>query len=353
MKLEALKIDQFRGIRDLELNNMEDVNIILGDNDVGKTTVLEALNLFECPEDFASILRASRMRLINRYSISQEYYTLYETFLHMFPFSESTYKRIAVSARIDGHEYSLEIAGDLGRALSLNDGNNKLTGDEEEAEREISVFMGWLSFDGKKHTFEISENDQHSTFSKIRPNMNIEYLAPGQHLSGSSQAVFRSKFLEDQAVQALKIIDRDIEGVKLVPSESRYGSNPVIEHRLHGEVPLYACGDGLKKIFLIASILPVVKNGILMIDEIETSLQAKHLQTVFGWLLNACAQFRVQLYVTTHSAEAISAMSGIAVDSPRRLACYRLERQGDSVKARRFSQEKLENLVNGSGIDVR
>ena len=36
MKLEALKIDQFRGIRDLELNNMEDVNIILGDNDVFK-----------------------------------------------------------------------------------------------------------------------------------------------------------------------------------------------------------------------------------------------------------------------------------------------------------------------------
>ena len=90
-----------------------------------------------------------------------------------------------------------------------------------------------------------------------------------------------------------------------------------------------------------------------MIDEIETSIQAKHLATLSDWLLRACSQYNVQLFITTHSAEAISALSHSAIMHPNELACYRLEKYRGKVRVRRFSERKLDDLVNGGGFDVR
>lgn len=352
--LEALHIDRLRGIRDLDLADLQAINLLIGDNDVGKTTVLEAIKLFECPDDLPSILRASRMRILNRGSMGREYYSPFDTFLHMFPFDEKTLE-MAISMVFDGKRHYLHIFGEMGRTLITRENRRPLSGvlREGRVEQEVDTFWGELSFDGDTQPIEVSEDVPNNVVVKAKPRVRIEYIAPGQHLSGVHKNVFRSKAWERETVNALRIIDPDIFGIKLVPSEYGAGGNPVIEHHVHGDVPLYACGDGLKRIFTLASILPSAKAGILMIDEVETSLQAKHLPIVFDWLLNASREFGVQLFVTTHSAEAISAISQSAYAHPSELACYRLERFRGETQARRYSERKLESLVNGSGFDVR
>ena len=42
-----------------------------------------------------------------------------------------------------------------------------------------------------------------------------------------------------------------------------------------------------------------------MIDEIETSINYKYYQDIFGFLVKACRQYNVQLFITTHNIEAI------------------------------------------------
>lgn len=158
---------------------------------------------------------------------------------------------------------------------------------------------------------------------------------------------------ELETIKALRIIDPEMEGIKLVPSEYGFGNHTVIERGRNQTVPLYACGDGLKRILFLASVLPAARDGILMIDEVETSLQARHLRTVFRWLLEACKDYRVQLFVTTHSAEAIEALTSCAVEHSSELACYRLEKNEGKMTAKRYSERKLDALVNGSGLDVR
>ena len=90
-----------------------------------------------------------------------------------------------------------------------------------------------------------------------------------------------------------------------------------------------------------------------MIDEIETSLQASILSKVFKWLLEACSRYEIQLFVTTHSLEAISTLARCASDHASKLACYRLEKPGGYNKVRRYSERMLDSMVNGSGLDVR
>lgn len=356
MRLDALHIEKFRGISDLSLDDFQDVNLLLGGNDTGKTSVLEAITLFEMPEDIPSILRASRLRLANRNVILRDSYTVFESFLHLFPFSDTSRRHLALDASIDGSWHSFQLTGELVRVFRppfrINANGNR---DREEEEREITAFEGVLDFNGSFQEFEIPEDVQYRLTSQRAPWGSIEYIAPGQHLLGvSSKSVFRSKTWELQTVELLHTIDPEIEGIKLVPSEySITGSNQMIEHRRYGEIPLYTYGDGMKKIVSLASILPGAKGGILMIDEIETSLQQSNLSKVFEWLLDACRRYDIQLFVTTHSLEAISTLAYYASNHPSELACYRLEKYNGYNRARRYSERMLDNMVNGSGLDVR
>lgn len=50
--ITELNIETYRGIRSLKLNNLVPINIITGDNNCGKTSVLEVLRSIENPSDF-------------------------------------------------------------------------------------------------------------------------------------------------------------------------------------------------------------------------------------------------------------------------------------------------------------
>lgn len=46
MILRKLKLQNFRGYRDVEFEFDDCMNVLIGKNDVGKSTVLEALEIF-------------------------------------------------------------------------------------------------------------------------------------------------------------------------------------------------------------------------------------------------------------------------------------------------------------------
>ena len=63
--IKSLDIKSFRGISSLQLNGLSPINILTGDNNSGKTSVLEVLQSYSNPENFriwGTVLR----RNINR-----------------------------------------------------------------------------------------------------------------------------------------------------------------------------------------------------------------------------------------------------------------------------------------------
>lgn len=356
MRMDYFEIEQFRGIRGLRLKRLGDVNLLLGDNDAGKTSVLEAIKLFEKPHSIDILVRNSRTRFVNT-AVSRDVYTQLESFLALFPF-EQEYKCFALGAGINGEYYDLSVKGMVGEVLRpvsedelRGSGRRRL----EMSEQEVLTFKGEILFCGESIPFEIDEFFRCGLPLYFRSSESIVYVAPGGHLVGRNSYLLRmDKQQEQETVELLQLIDPDIEGFKLQPNEISRGINQVIEHRRYGDIPLYTYGDGMKKILSLAVNVRNARNGILLIDEIETSLQASILRHVFGWLLQACRKFGVQLFVTTHSLESVSALVRCAVEQPNsELACYRLEKEPKQVYAKRFSESELHSLVNGRGIDVR
>ncbi|TON15480.1 hypothetical protein CGH62_27270, partial [Vibrio parahaemolyticus] len=46
MKITKLTLKNFRGYRDVSVDFDENFNVIIGKNDIGKSTILEALEIF-------------------------------------------------------------------------------------------------------------------------------------------------------------------------------------------------------------------------------------------------------------------------------------------------------------------
>ena len=46
MVLKRLKLKNFRGYKDFQVNFDDSINVIIGRNDIGKSTILEALEIF-------------------------------------------------------------------------------------------------------------------------------------------------------------------------------------------------------------------------------------------------------------------------------------------------------------------
>ena len=60
--LENITIHQFRGLRELELKNLGQINLLVGINNSGKTSVLEALSIYCHPLDLKVWLNTARQR---------------------------------------------------------------------------------------------------------------------------------------------------------------------------------------------------------------------------------------------------------------------------------------------------
>ena len=72
--------------------------------------------------------------------------------------------------------------------------------------------------------------------------------------------------------------------------------------------PFSVYGDGIKKILYILNKLFDATDSILLIDEIETGLHKKYYDKLFPVVFELAKKLNVQLFIATHSMEAIDAI---------------------------------------------
>ena len=103
--INSINIETFRGISNLKLDNLAEINILTGDNNSGKTSILEILQSLEEPDSFKiwrTLLR--RGTFINRgLSYYEGFYDLFNIKFHIllylifdYPHKHYTFKHFEV-----------------------------------------------------------------------------------------------------------------------------------------------------------------------------------------------------------------------------------------------------------------
>ncbi len=360
--ISKLKIEQFRGIKNLQINNLNRINLVVGDNNCGKTSLLEALQFFKTSGSIGNIYKIARQReslfFVNANS-------LYEKFVCMFP-HDGSQLRICVSGVYDDKEMECQVEGE----------QKKILMDVKELDRfvlrenmdvvtdlEIDQFDGNIVFrygsEKKDGIFKIHRYASISGIPTLESDkFKIVYVAPFEHLKGNIiSQIIKNDGYKAICLKALQLFDPEIEDMMIFRSD--IGNRPVeyLKHKRLGNMPLSTYGDGIKKVLVLANAIARANEGILLIDEIETSIHKKYYDDIFRFIVKACKTFDVQVFITTHSLEAIDGLLETQDYNEQNLedsiSVVTLKRQDNNTYSRVLSGREVARNREDFGFEVR
>ena len=366
--INSLHIGSFRGLRDVKLDQLADVNIFVGRNNSGKTTLLESLAVLanaRSPLAWSGIAQ----RREGRFSPFPG--SFLDNIKWLFPqtpeMGPGAYKgRLELST--SGPEFEHRLVSSISEVFGLwpeetaDPNSPQASGRFDRQRRGIRIKhqVTRSGSDGQEGSAGDArvywEDEVHQLVLPLDTLIPMELLVPYSHrIEPAQQGSFSTATQlgrKDQIVALLADIDPSIRGIELL---NLTGQRPeiFINHAKAGMIPLKLLGDGIRRAFIIASTIPQVEGGFLLIDEIESAIHYSALNKLFAWLTSACRQFKVQLFVTTHSLEALDA---ILYENPEHLdqiAGYRIEETDGRQQVRRFDGAMMKRLILDRGLDIR
>lgn len=157
---------------------------------------------------------------------------------------------------------------------------------------------------------------------------------------------------EALVLQALQSLDDRIE--RFAPKD-RHGI-PQIVVRLKGAakpLPIGVLGDGVNRLLTIAVALAKSAHGILLIDEIDTGLHHTTMDRMWSFIRSAAEKLNVQVFATTHSRDCYESLATICQETPETLSNVSIQRieQGRQSAVSYSEAEIL--AVARRGLEVR
>ncbi|MHB8126437.1 MAG: AAA family ATPase [Desulfitobacteriaceae bacterium] len=367
--LSSLKVKTFRGIKDLEVMDLGDINILVGANNCGKTSLLEAIMLFSRPDDLTNVVSIARLREVNR-NLPFLSASFFDSFLYLFNRLNDELL-MSVSASINNIDIMFEIKGRIEKVLmDINEEmkNNPLIsrrareGSISEGE-EVDSFIGeikvnnigQLSFEPNHIPISFHKYERVMRMNQKTPFLNMTFVSTIDHIvKNTFRGVIRNRKLKNIVVEILKLFDSNITDLRIIQDEDRRVSQ-VIDNSLLDYMPLSTYGDGIKKVIALANGIAEAQNGVLLVDEIETSIHASVLKKVFLWLINACKEFNVQLFLTTHSLETVDKLldSASSFENSDLIRVITLVRKDHQTVARVLAGKKAQQVREDYDMELR
>lgn len=326
-KLKSIKINTFRGISNLSVDELSHINLIVGDNNCGKTSILEAIQLLRAPDDINNVFRVSRNR--DAY-IGISRMPIFDSFVNML--SGDNDKLLSVSCEYDNTRMNeLKTA-----SVSINGSIKRVMFDINELKKEDRFAYREQMLDPDDNEIDefVGDMISESTFgTNIRPIkinrftnvtgravetqelIRIQYLSPISHIANYTfNRIIKNEKYKEICIRMLKMFDENIDDLLFLKMESSYRPIEYIKSKAVGLMPLSTYGDGIKKVLSIANAIAQASDGVLLIDEIETAIHSKYYDEIFNFIIKAAVQYNVQLFITTHSIEAVDGLLNTQVN---------------------------------------
>lgn len=338
--LKDLQINSFRGIRNCTLNNFKDINILTGDNNSGKTTILENINMLNNIDSLVNLVYTTT-RGYTRTSISG--LSTFEQINYLFPVDDKNAK-ISVSFNTVKENIDLQIIKENKYEMLYENEIRKMQGYDNESHddshREIieteSMKLEYAINGQTKKTESFNEYNRFNRDDKVNSIYKTVYISPFRHTLND---VYLSETLDDadlfmEMLDVLKEFDDGILNINAdTNNHSSYRKRYTILSKNHKKsIPLELYGDGMKKAIMLMSAVIAAKDGILLLDEFETAIHTTAMNRTFEWIMKACMKLNVQLFLTSHSKEAIEKVLKCCPDLSENINLYTLfNRKGKTI----------------------
>jgi hypothetical protein len=346
--LESLHVSGLKLFRNITLPKLGRLNLLVGENNTGKSCLLEAVSLYAGGTPSADVVRVARERSGQRRSswdvdgINEEGSSLVHPIFDLFHRmdGEST-KRIILEKLDDPSPLRLE--EQLVRLVRGDDGLRRYDearpGDLTPDGAEMALYI----YRGVKRVARITRRSAEVRGRAVDGEklsngdaLTVAFL-PARGFSDKKAASMWDAIVQgpgqDLVLSWLRMLDPRIEDLAYIAGGP---TSRIALLRIHGQgrIPLRSMGDGLTRMFHIALAVGSASRGVLLIDEFENGLHWRVQEQLWKSLARAARDFNVQVFSTTHSRDCVEGFTAAATETDRLDGViYRLERRGDDVFA--------------------
>ncbi len=345
--IQDITIENYKSLEHFEAKGFGKINLITGKNNVGKTSLLEALYLNLGPGNPTLPLNILSRIGLNR--ISPEGTT---NINYLFSKNNIT-NSINFNVNTKNHgvnKLEIKLRDALPNEISMI--NNPIKGEDS-----INVGTGNI----KTLEYKIVRKTQPSITHRllISPNGVIPLGKPGLpypdsvFISSELTSSFDNEVDRYDFINKSNLVERFEEVIRIVEPDLRRtslginNSLPIILADVgYGLAPLNLLGSGGKKLTQIFLALAYANNSVVLIDEIEGSFHFSKLNDVWKAIIEFVKNNDTQLFATTHSSECLKAAFETSHELGfEDLLLHRLDRKDEKSQLYTFSGQKLESML--------
>jgi len=310
LPMSNLEIENFRGIKHAKISDFKRVNLLVGKNNSGKSTVLESL--YVLLSSYCGEIECWANALKERNPIYDEQY--WDALFYEFD-SKKNIIRIQESEK---------------RRMEIN-----LDGSTLKVSNTVAVYLIDFGFDNSKQ-MQVSRHQQGAMLQ-----------TPVMFLSTAALKDILNSLADDfDKIQDSKLISLLCDTVRPIEPnirDFRMSSKRVVKADIASIpklLPVNLLGEGMVRMLGMVMKIANAKDGVVLIDEIENGFHYSVLETMWKTLFEAAKKFNVQIFATTHSEECIEAFAKIECDEDD-LMLFRLSKKEDKTWVTKYRHENL------------
>jgi hypothetical protein len=313
--IEELVLENFRGFRSLDLKGLKPVNLIVGHNNTGKTSLLEGI-LLACQatrgSELPGMFRAVQGRDDLRY----------------FPWLIRDGAQNG-AATLKCKEEAVE------NTLGLTMSNQTSPAGCMGPSANLGHLFLWLGPHRKDSICRV---------------VSVQHRDPKSLVSLIGKA-YRKRDGEETFQKLLAKIDSRIKRVRIDPGDD--GNQVVVDIGLSELLPLAQVGQGVYRLATILADIIGEKTDVLLIDEIENGVHHSVQKQIWTGLAEVAKELNVQIFATTHSGECLDAAhKAFDERQPYDLAVIQLFRTEEGVQGRLLDKKHIEAAIKAD-IELR
>lgn len=352
-QFDSLAIRGFRGLTDIDISGLGEVNIVLGANDVGKTSMLEAIFLIANPLEPRVPIKVQHGRSYPVQAVED----LASMFLDL-DFSREVVIQVVLSGGGECRKLAIS-ALDAGRQIGVDKeplGKLESSGKrilQYNVESRPSIHDDPISFQiklvdsGDNWVIERKPSDgiaiDSQTASFLVPTFAYEAARFGRLIVNKKDPLL---------VGHLRHINPRVTKISVI------GDVAYLDIGLSQLMPLNMFGSGMIRAAKILSECISRDVNILLIDEFEQGLHYQAISFLLETVLRLSKEHGVQVFATTHSIEVIRGLQQVlgkkeCSEFRPTTKCVTLQRDKDGVvRAYRYDYQQFDHCIE-HGIEIR
>ena len=282
--LHSFEINNYKGFNNFKIDNLSQINIISGSNNVGKTVLLETISLshfnkiLDFRQELTSIFESRDLRLAD---------------INIF------LQTIDIMLTINGEKKTIKYK-------NIDD----LSDDEhQQVDKRYSLYEDFLVLSSSK-SFSIIPFFQVLEGKHLKKNENkfINSSKPTNIDLTNLYSYIQDLGKQDRFLKYLQIIDKNITRIEpQVRGKEQSFLRVTLEHPKQSLISS-ELGEGTNRFIEILCTLLSNSNGTVLIDEIENGIHYTKLYDIWKAIIEIVQKENIQLFVTTHDKESIEAL---------------------------------------------